>query len=232
MRYPASIVQVPDCPLLSLSEMPLPMLPMDLKEEPGLPGKPGPRGPPGPPGFPGKPGTGKPGVHGQPGPAGPPGFSRMDKAGPPGLPGKVGPPGQPGLHGGSQGYEGTRASGAPQDPLAFLVLQVLLSLENQVPRGLQGLQDLGESQGPRESLDPEETGASKEIMEWANQGCLAPLGRQVPLGPLGCLVQLAWENQVWMGYQEPLETKVILDPLGFQVLGESQELWVQKVPLG
>lgn len=135
-------------------------------------------------------------------------------------------------YGGSQGYEGTRASGAPQDPLAFLVLQVLLSLENQVPRGLQGLQDLGESQGPRESLDPEETGASKEIMEWANQGCLAPLGRQVPLGPLGCLVQLAWENQVWMGYQEPLETKVILDPLGFQVLGESQELWVQKVPLG
>lgn len=135
-------------------------------------------------------------------------------------------------YGGSQGYEGTRASGAPQDPLAFLVLQVLLSLENQVPRGLQGLQDLGESQGPRESLDPEETGASKEIMEWANQGCLAPLGRQVPLGPLGCLVQLAWENQVWMGYQEPLETKVILDPLGFQVLGESQELWVQKAPLG
>lgn len=35
-----------------------------------------------------------------------------------------------------------------------------------------------------------------------------------------------------MGYQELLETKVILGPLGFQALGESQELWVQKAPLG
>jgi hypothetical protein len=135
-------------------------------------------------------------------------------------------------YGGSQGYEGTRASGGPQDPLAFLVPQVLLSLENQVPRGLQGLQDLGGSQDPRESLGPEEIGASKGIMEWANQGCLEPLDRQVPLGPLGCPVQLAWANQVWMGYQEPQETKVILAPLGFQVLGESQELWVQKALLG
>lgn len=134
--------------------------------------------------------------------------------------------------GGSQGYEETRVSGGPQDPLAFLVLQVLLSLENQVPRELQGLQDLEGSQDPRESLDPEEIGASKGIMEWANQGCLGPLGRQVPLGLLGCLVQLAWANQVWMGYQEPLETRVIRGPLGFQALGESQELWVQKGLLG
>lgn len=132
----------------------------------------------------------------------------------------------------SQGYEGTRASGVPQDPLAFQVLQALLSLENQVPRECRGLQDLGESQDPRESLDPEETGASKGIMEWASQDCRGPLGRQVPLGPRGCLVQLAWANQVWMGYQEPLETKVTLGPLGFQDLGESQELWVQKGPLG
>lgn len=94
-------------------------------------------------------------------------------------------------YGGSQGYEGTRASGGPQDPLAFLVLQVLLSLENQVPRGLQGLQDLEGSQDPKESLDPEEIEASKGIMEWANRGCLGLLGRQVPLGLLGCLVQLA-----------------------------------------
>lgn len=65
----------------------------------------------------------------------------------------------------SQGYEGTRASGDPQDPLAFLVLQALLSLENQVPRGYQGLQDLGGSQDPRESLDPEVIGASRGIME-------------------------------------------------------------------
>lgn len=133
---------------------------------------------------------------------------------------------------GSQGYEGTRALGGPQDLLAFRVLQALLSLENQVPREFQGLQDLGGSQDPRESLDPEEIGASKGIMEWASQDCLGPLGRQVPLGPLGCLVQLAWANQVWMGFQEPLETKVILAPLAFQDLGESQELWVQKGPLG
>lgn len=53
----------------------------------------------------------------------------------------------------------------------------------------------------------------------------------MPRGPLGYLVQLAWANQVWMGYQEPQETKVILAPLGFQALGESQELWVQKAPL-
>ena len=54
----------------------------------------------------------------------------------------------------------------------------------------------------------------------------------MPLGPPGYLVQLAWANQVWMGYQEPQETKAILGPLGFQALGESQELWVQKAPLG
>lgn len=64
----------------------------------------------------------------------------------------------------SQGYEGTRASGDPQDPLAFLVLQALLSLENQVPRECQGLQDLGGSQDPRESLDPEVIGVSRGIM--------------------------------------------------------------------
>lgn len=132
----------------------------------------------------------------------------------------------------SRGYEGTRASGGPQDLLVFLVLQELLSLENQVPRVCQGLQDLGGNQDPRESLDPEEIGASRGITEWANQGFLGPLGRQVPLGPLGCLVQLAWANQVWMGSQEPQETKVTLGPLGSQVLGENQELLVQKAPLG
>lgn len=101
-----------------------------------------------------------------------------------------------------------------------------------MPRECKDLQDLGGSQDLRENLDPEEIRASKVTMEWANLDCLGPLGRQVPLGPLGCLVQLAWANQVWMGYQEPLETKVILGPLGFQALGESQELWVQKGPLG
>ncbi|XP_035746812.1 collagen alpha-2(VIII) chain [Egretta garzetta] len=77
------------------TDMP-PLLPMDLKGEPGPPGKPGPRGPPGPPGYPGKPGTGKPGMHGQPGPAGPPGFSGIGKPGIPGLPGKAGMKGMPG----------------------------------------------------------------------------------------------------------------------------------------
>lgn len=93
-----------------------------------------------------------------------------------------------------------------------------------MPRGCRGLQDLGGSQDPRESLDLEEIGASRGIMEWASQGFLGPPGRQVPLDPLGCLVLLVWVNQVWMGYQEPQETKVILGPLGFQALGESQEL--------
>lgn len=93
--------------------------------------------------------------------------------------------------GGSQGYEATRASGGPQGPLASLVPRVLLFLENQVLRGCQAPQDSRGSQGPRESLDPQENEASRGIMEWASQGCLEPLGREVPLDPLASLVQLA-----------------------------------------
>lgn len=93
--------------------------------------------------------------------------------------------------GGSQEYEGTRASGGPQDPLASRAPQVLLSLENQVPRGCQGPQDSRGNQGPRGSLGPQVIEASRGIMEWASPGCLGPQGRGVPLAPRASLVQLA-----------------------------------------
>lgn len=134
--------------------------------------------------------------------------------------------------GGSQGYEGTRASGGPQGPLAYLGPQALLSLENQVLRGCQGPQDLGGSQGPRESLGLRVIEASRAKMEWANQGFLEPQARGVPPDPLVSLVQLAWANQVWMGFLGPLEIRVSLGLLGCQDPGGNQELWAQKGPLG
>lgn len=85
--------------------------------------------------------------------------------------------------GGSQEFEGTRASGGPQGPLASLGPQALLFLENQAPRGCPGPQDLGGSQDPRESLGPQVIEASKVKMEWASQGYLEPQGRGVPRGP-------------------------------------------------
>lgn len=133
---------------------------------------------------------------------------------------------------GSQGYEGTRASGDPQGPLAYLGPQALLSLENQAPRGFQVPQDLGGSLGPRESLGPQVIEASRGKMEWASQGCLEPQGRGVPPGPLVSLVQLAWENQVWMGFLGPLEIRVNLGLPGYQDPGGSQGLWAQKGPPG
>lgn len=134
--------------------------------------------------------------------------------------------------GGSQGYEGTRASEAPQGPLASLDPQALLFLGNQALRGSQGPQDLGGSQGPRGSLGLQGIEVSRGIMVWANQGCLGPPGRGVPLGPLASLVQLAWANQVWMGFLGPLEIRARLALLGCQDPGGSQGHWAPKGPLG
>ena len=92
--------------------------------------------------------------------------------------------------GGSQGFEGTRASGGPPGPLASLGPQALLSLENQAPRGCRGPQDLGGSQDPRESLGPQVIEASRVKMEWASQGYLEPQGRGEPRGPRVSRVRL------------------------------------------
>uniref|UniRef100_A0A452QH39 Collagen type VIII alpha 2 chain n=1 Tax=Ursus americanus TaxID=9643 RepID=A0A452QH39_URSAM len=134
-------------------EMPLPLLPMDLKGEPGPPGKPGPRGPPGPPGFPGKPGTGKPGLHGQPGPAGPPGFSRMGKAGPPGLPGKAGPPGQPGLRG-EPGIRGDQGLRGPPGPPGLPGPSGIAVPGKPGPQGVPGPPGFGGEPGPQGEPGP------------------------------------------------------------------------------
>lgn len=133
---------------------------------------------------------------------------------------------------GSQGYEGTRASGALQGPLASLGPQELLSLGNQAHRGCQGPQDLGGSQGLRGCLGPRVIEASRGIMGWASQGCLGPQGKEVPRDPLASLVQLAWANQVWMGFLEPLEIRVSLGLPECQDPGGSQGHWAQKGPLG
>lgn len=132
----------------------------------------------------------------------------------------------------SQGYEGTRASGALQGPLASLGPQALLSLGNQAPRGYQGPQDLEGSQGPRVSLGPQVIEVSRGTMGWASQGYLVLPGKVVPPDLLASLVQLAWANQVWMGFLGPLEIRVNLGLLGCQVPGGSQEHWAQKGPLG
>lgn len=133
---------------------------------------------------------------------------------------------------GSQEYEGTRASGALQGPLASLGPQALQSLGNQAHRECQGPQDLAGSQGPRGSLGPQVIEASRGIMEWASQGCLGPQGRGVPQDLLASLVQLAWANQVWMGFLGPQEIRVSLGLLGCQDRGGSQGNWAQKGPLG
>lgn len=134
--------------------------------------------------------------------------------------------------GGSQGYKGTRVSGGPQDLLASLAPQALLSLENQALRGFQGPQDLGVSQGPRGNLGPQVIEASRGITEWASQGCLEHQGRAVLPDPLASLVQLAWANQVWMGFLGPLEIRVNLGSLGCQDLGGSLGIWAPKGPPG
>lgn len=133
---------------------------------------------------------------------------------------------------GSQGYEGTRASGGPPGPLDSLGPQALLSLGNQAPRGCQDHQDLGGSQGLRGNLGPQVIEASRGIMGWVSQGCLGPQGKGVPLDPLACLAQLAWANQVWMGFLGPLEIRVSLAFPGCQDPGGSQGQWAQRGLLG
>lgn len=139
--------------------------------------------------------------------------------------------GSPGF-GESQEYEGTRAFGARQDPLASLGLQASLSQESQVLRGCQGPQDSGGSQGLRGSLGPQVIEVSRGIMEWANQGFRGPQGRGEPLGHLASRVQQAWANLAWMDFQELPETRGNLGPLEFQAPEGSQELWVLRVPQG
>lgn len=132
----------------------------------------------------------------------------------------------------SQGYEGTRVFGGPQDLLASQGPQALLSLGSQAPKGCQGPQDSEGSQGPRGSRGPQVIEVSRGIMEWVSQGYLGPQGKGVPLDPLASLVQLAWANQVWMGFLGPLEIRVSRGLREYRDPGGSQGLWAQKGPPG
>lgn len=163
-----------------------------------------------------------------PAPLASPGWARLV---PPGSQARLDHLGNPGFVG-SQGYEGIRASGGPPGPPDSLGPQALLSLGNQAPRGCQGHQDLGESQGLRGNLGPQVIEALRGIMGWASQGCLGPQGKGVPLDPLACLVQLAWANQVWMGFLGPLEIRVSLALPGCQDPGGSQGQRAQRGLLG
>lgn len=133
--------------------------------------------------------------------------------------------------GGSRGFGGTRAFGGPQDLLASLGPQASPSLGSQAPKGCRGPQGSGGSQGPRGSLGPQVIEASRGIMEWGSQGYRGPQGREAPLDPLAFLVQLAWANQVWMGFLGPLEIRGSQGLPGCQDPGGSQGLWAQKGPL-
>lgn len=52
----------------------------------------------------------------------------------------------------------------------------------------------------------------------------------MPLDHLASLVQLAWANQVWMGFLGPQEIRVSRGLLECQDPGGSQGLWAQKGP--
>uniref|UniRef100_A0A8C4VWK4 C1q domain-containing protein n=1 Tax=Gopherus evgoodei TaxID=1825980 RepID=A0A8C4VWK4_9SAUR len=161
-----------------------PLLPMDLKGEPGPPGKPGPRGPPGPPGYPGKPGTGKPGLHGQPGPAGPPGFSGVGKPGIPGLPGKAGMKGMPGLKGepGIRGEQGQRGFPGPPGLPGPAGISV-----NGKPgmQGTPGLPGFRGEPGPKGEPGPRGERGLKGENGIGKPGFPGPRGNGGPPGPAG-----------------------------------------------
>lgn len=95
------------------------------------------------------------------GPLASPGWARLVPRGSRARPDHQGSQG----FGESRGYEGTRVSGAPQDRLASLDPQALLSLGSQAPKECQGPQDSEGSQGPRGSLGPQVIEASRGIME-------------------------------------------------------------------